>query len=46
MKGTSRRMFVGLLHDVTRLMQAMSMADACFDEANDPMVVCISRSQF
>jgi PAS domain S-box-containing protein len=35
----TRRYFVGLLHDVTILTQALSLAEACFSEANDPMVV-------
>lgn len=33
------RMFLGLLHDVTELIEALSLAEACFSEANDPMVV-------
>jgi PAS domain S-box-containing protein len=33
------KVYVGLLHDVTILTQALSLAEACFSEANDPMVV-------
>lgn len=35
----STRMFLGLLHDVTELIEALSLAESCFSEANDPMVV-------
>jgi PAS domain S-box-containing protein len=35
----STRLFVGLLHDVTKLLEALSLAESCFSEANDPMVV-------
>jgi PAS domain S-box-containing protein len=33
----------GILHDVTKLTEALSLAEACFSEANDPMVVIDER---
>jgi PAS domain S-box-containing protein len=39
MNVTGTRLFIGLLHDVTKLLEALSLAEACFSEANDPMVV-------
>jgi PAS domain S-box-containing protein len=33
------KVYVGLLHDVTKVTEALSLAEACFSEANDPMVV-------
>ena len=33
------KVYVGLLHDVTKLTEALSLVEACFSEANDPMVV-------